>query len=86
MSLARIHEQTRTVLQARIDRGVVSISLLSRLTGIGQPHLSNYLHGRRRLSVLALSKVLDSLGFELHAVHRSSLGLGRVERSGYKEL
>jgi transcriptional regulator with XRE-family HTH domain len=34
------------------------VSLLARQTGFGQPHLSNYLHCRRQLSLEALDRIL----------------------------
>lgn len=42
----------------RIDQGVLSSSLLARQTGLAQPHISNFLHRRRRLSLPALDRIL----------------------------
>ena len=53
-----MHERLRLELLRRIQRGTLSVSLLSRQTGFGQPHLSNFLHKRRQLSLEALDRVL----------------------------
>ena len=45
-------------LLRRIQRGTLSVSLLARQTGLGQPHLSNFLHKRRQLSLEAMDRVL----------------------------
>ncbi len=42
----------------RIERGTLSVSLLARQTGFGQPHLSNFLRGRRRLSLGSMDRIL----------------------------
>ncbi len=43
----------------------MSVSLLARKTGLGQPHISNFLHQQRGLSLKALDKVLDALRMEV---------------------
>jgi len=50
----------------RIDRGSVSVTLLSRSTGLGPPHISNFLRGKRRFSIDALDRLLacQLLGIE----------------------
>ena len=58
MNFSQLQERVRTELLRRIERGTVSVSLLARQTGLGQPHLSNFLHGRRSLSFAALDKIL----------------------------
>jgi len=58
MNFSQMHERLRLELLRRIQRGTVSVSLLARQTGYGQPHLSNYLHGRRQLSLEALDRIL----------------------------
>lgn len=45
-------------VQRRIQRGTLSVSLLARQTGFGQSHLSNFLHGRRQLSLEAMDRIL----------------------------
>jgi transcriptional regulator with XRE-family HTH domain len=58
MNFTQMHERLRLELLRRIQRGTLSVSLLARQTGFGQPHLSNYLHCRRQLSLDALDRVL----------------------------
>ena len=58
MNFTQMHERLRLELLRRIERGTLSVSLLARQTGFGQPHLSNFLHSRRQLSLEALDRVL----------------------------
>jgi hypothetical protein len=58
MNLTQMHERLRLELLRRIQRGTVSVSLLARQTGLGQSHLSNFLHKRRQLSLEAIDCVL----------------------------
>jgi hypothetical protein len=60
MNLAQVHERLRLELLRRIQRGTLSVSLLARQTGFGQPHLSNFLHGRRQLSLEGMDRVLGA--------------------------
>ena len=53
-----MQEQLRVELLRRIQRGSLSISLLSRQTGFGPSHLSNFLHKRRQLSLAAMDRML----------------------------
>ena len=58
MSLSQMHDRLRLELLRRIQRGSLSISLLSRQTGFGPSHLSNFLHSKRRLSLEAMDRIL----------------------------
>jgi hypothetical protein len=60
MNFSQMHERLRTVLLRRIQRGDLSITLLSRQTGLGKSHLSRYLHAQGQLSLLALDRVLEA--------------------------
>ena len=60
MNFLQMHERLRLELLRRIQRGTVSVSLLARQTGYGQPHLSNFLGGRRQLSLDGLDRVLKA--------------------------
>ena len=60
MTFTQMHERLRLELLRRIQRGTLSVSLLSRQTGFGQPHLSNFLNGRRRLSLEAIDRVMGA--------------------------
>jgi hypothetical protein len=58
MNFTQMQEHLRLELHRRIQRGTVSVSLLSRQTGLGQSHVSNFLHSRRQLSLDAIDRVL----------------------------
>jgi len=58
MTFAQIHERLRLEMLRRIQRGTLSVSLLARQTGFGQSHLSNFLRGRRQLSLGAMDRIL----------------------------
>ena len=58
MNFTQTHERLRLELVRRIQRGTLSVSLLSRQTGFGQAHLSNFLHSRRQLSLDAMDRIL----------------------------
>ena len=58
MNFTQTHERLPLELVRRIQRGTLSVSLLARQTGFGQPHLSNFLHNRRQLSLEAINRVL----------------------------
>jgi hypothetical protein len=58
MNFTQMHERLRLELLRRIKRGTLSVSLLARQTGFGQPHLSNFLRSRRQLSLDAIDRVL----------------------------
>lgn len=60
MNFTQMHERLRLELLRRIQRGTLSVSLLSRQTGFGQSHLSNFLHSRRLLSLEAIDRVLSA--------------------------
>jgi hypothetical protein len=58
MNFSQMHDRLRVELLRRIQRGTLSVSLLSRQTGFGQSHVSNFLHSRGSLSLAALDRVL----------------------------
>jgi transcriptional regulator with XRE-family HTH domain len=58
MNFNQLQERLRLELLRRIERGTVSVSLLARQTGLVQGHISNFLHGRRGLSLATLDKLL----------------------------
>ena len=58
MNFTQMHERLRLELMRRIQRGSLSVSLLARQTGFAQAHISNFLHGRRQLSLEAMDRVL----------------------------
>jgi Cro/C1-type HTH DNA-binding domain len=60
MNFSQLHEQLRLELLRRIERGVLSGTLLARQTGLKQAHISNFLHSKRRLNMDALDSVLSA--------------------------
>jgi len=60
MNFSQLHEQLRLELLRRIERGVLSGTLLARQTGLKHAHISNFLHRKRRLSLAALDQVLSA--------------------------
>jgi hypothetical protein len=58
MNFSQIHERLRLEMLRRIQRGTLSVSLLARQSGFGQPHLSNFLHGRKQLSLEGVDRIL----------------------------
>jgi transcriptional regulator with XRE-family HTH domain len=58
MNFTQLHERLRLELLRRIQRGTASVSLLARQTGFGQGHLSNFLRGRRQISLDAMDRIL----------------------------
>lgn len=59
MNFTALQDRLRQELLRRIRRGSLSVSLLARQTGFGQPHISNFLRGRRKLSGDAIDRVLE---------------------------
>jgi hypothetical protein len=60
MNLTQMHEHLRLEMLRRVQRGSLSISLLSRQTGLGKSHLSSFLHARRRLSLESIDRLLSA--------------------------
>ena len=58
MTISQMHERLRTELLRRIQRGDLTVTLLSQQTGFGRSHVSNFLHARARLSIDALDRIL----------------------------
>ncbi len=78
MNFSQLQERVRSELLRRISRGTLSVSLLAKQTGIGQPHLSNFLHGRRQLSLATLDKLLRAQNLEIADLLPSARGAGRI--------
>jgi transcriptional regulator with XRE-family HTH domain len=66
MKFLELHERLRLETWRRIDKGILSRSLLARQSGLALAHISNFLHRRRRLSLPALDRILraQALGVE----------------------
>ena len=78
MNFSQLQERVRSELLRRISRGTLSVSLLARQTGVGQPHLSNFLHGRRQLSLATLDRILRAQNLEIADLLPSARGAGRM--------
>ena len=68
MNFSQLHEQLRLELLRRIERGVLTGTLLARQTGLKPAHISNFLHGRRNLSQSALDRVLAAQSFSIESL------------------
>jgi hypothetical protein len=60
MNFSQLHEHLRLELLRRIERGVLTGTLLARQTGLKPAHISNFLHRKRGLSLAALDRVLSA--------------------------
>lgn len=58
MNFTQMHERLRIEILRRVHRGSLTVSLLSRQTGFGKSHVSNFLHARRQLSLEAIDRML----------------------------
>jgi hypothetical protein len=58
MNAAQLHERLRLEIARRIDRGLITGTLLARQTGLKPSHISNFLHRKRRLSLAAFDRIL----------------------------
>lgn len=68
MTFERLHENLRLVAWRRVQTGMLSGKLLSAKLDLGQSHVSNFLHGRRKLSLEAMSRLTTLLGFTVEIV------------------
>lgn len=82
MNFSQMHERLRLELLRRIQRGTLSVSLLSRQTGFGQSHLSNFLRRKRQLSLQGLDRVLAAQ----QLLARDLLPAGGRESGGADDL
>jgi transcriptional regulator with XRE-family HTH domain len=77
MDFSQLQERVRLELLRRIERGTLSASLLARKSGLGQSHISNFLHGRRGMTLAALDKILAAIQLDvsdLLPARREALG------------
>jgi transcriptional regulator with XRE-family HTH domain len=66
MTFSQLHERLRLEMWRRIQRGVVTGKLLAAQTGLRPSHISNFLHGKRKLSLTALDRLLDAQQIDIH--------------------
>lgn len=64
MKVAELHERLRENLRQEIRNHNLDISKLSRQTGMGRSHLSNFLAGKRGLSRDAMDRIMAAQGIE----------------------
>lgn len=57
----RLQSQLRRAVSARISSGQISGSRLARMTDFRQPHITNFLHGKRGLSAEGMDRILAAL-------------------------
>lgn len=77
MTLHQAEAQTRILARRRIDAGKASVSLLARLSGYGQPHISNWIGGKRDGSIPFLAAMLTCLGLGVEIVPATQPSLVR---------
>jgi transcriptional regulator with XRE-family HTH domain len=65
MNVFQLHEQLRRELLRRIQHGTLTGTLLARQTGLKPAHISNFLHGKRRLSLEALDRILAAQDLQI---------------------
>ena len=68
MKLIRAQAQLASALNYRIQRGTMSCKLLSTKTGLGQSHVSNFLHSKRGLSLESMDRILTALELQVELV------------------
>lgn len=85
MTFSQLQERVRLELLRRIERGTLSVSLLARQTGLGQPHISNFLHGKRGLSLRSLDKILAAQRLQIEDLLPARRELSGVLNEGQVE-
>ena len=65
MTLQDLQDKLRAHIRARIERGELTGSRLSRAAGFQQGHLSNFLNARRGLSLKSMDRLLESLNLSV---------------------
>ncbi len=65
MTLQDLQDKLRTHIRARIDRGELTGTGLSREARFQQGHLSNFLNARRGLSLESMDRLLETLNLSV---------------------
>ncbi len=65
MNFAALQANLRRILLQRIERGTLTGAQLGRLRGYRQPHISNFLNGKRGLSLTSLDRILQAQGLSV---------------------
>jgi plasmid maintenance system antidote protein VapI len=58
----------RTMINYRIQNGSMTVKLLSAKSGVGQSHVSNFVHGKRNLSLDSMDKLMRALGMDIEVI------------------
>jgi len=82
MLVADLHERIRQHVLAAINTGLFSQSALAKRVGVKQAHISNFLCGRRGLSIECMDTILNVLGIDvIHLIAMSENGSGQQKGS-----
>lgn len=65
MLVSQLEDSMRKAIKQRITAGVLTGTVLARQTGFQQAHISNFLNGRRGLSVEGFDRMLEALGLSV---------------------
>ena len=68
MLVADLQEQTRQHVLAAIKSRQITQRALGELVGIRQAHISNFVRGRRRLSLDGMDAILNALGLDVKSL------------------
>jgi transcriptional regulator with XRE-family HTH domain len=74
MNFSQLQERVRREAQRRIKRGTLSVSLLAKLAGMSQGHVSNFLNGRRKIGMVHLDSIMLALHLEVEDLLRTRRG------------
>jgi transcriptional regulator with XRE-family HTH domain len=66
MNFAQLHEALRLEILRRIEGDKLTGKLLAQLTGMKQPHISNFLNRRRMLSMQGMDRILAALNLRVN--------------------
>ncbi len=63
--ISDLHDRLRALLRERIEAGELTGTEMGRCAGFRQAHISNFLNGRRGLSIEAMDRVMEVLHLEV---------------------
>ncbi len=70
MNFSQLHERLRAELLRRIEKGTLTRASIARLAGVSQPHISNFLNGKTRLSLETCDRILTALHLSVEQLFR----------------
>ena len=68
MKIADLHERIRHYVLSTIESEHLTQQKLGEMSGVQQTHISNFLNGRRRLSVETMDSILGALGIDVSSL------------------